>query len=50
MLINNYLEIDHQIVFQTIKQNQNSLDTFSERIRSYLDKETGVATTFINNG
>ncbi|WP_186576363.1 DUF86 domain-containing protein [Aquibacillus kalidii] len=49
MLIKEYLTVDHNHLLTVISENKNSLDLFSERIRKYLETETGVATTFLND-
>ncbi|MDL4839951.1 DUF86 domain-containing protein [Aquibacillus rhizosphaerae] len=46
MLINDYLNINHDLILETVHRNQYSLEMFCQRIREYLDNETGVATAF----
>ncbi|WP_404453882.1 DUF86 domain-containing protein [Virgibacillus necropolis] len=46
MLVKEYLTIDHEKVERTIKTNEQTLNTFSERVRAYLDNELGVANAF----
>lgn len=46
MLVKDYLEIDHDKLKMTIKENYTILTRFSTRIREYLDKEIGVANAF----
>lgn len=46
MLVKEYLTINHEKIENTIKDNKQSLGSFSERIRIYLDNELGVANAF----
>lgn len=46
MLVKDYLNIDHSFILQVINENKDALTMFGQKVRDYLDKETGVATTF----
>ncbi|HLR42760.1 MAG TPA: DUF86 domain-containing protein [Pseudogracilibacillus sp.] len=48
MLVQDYLNIDHDHVEQTLFSNKDVLKQFSTRIRTYLTNELGVANAFSN--
>lgn len=48
MLVQDYLNIDHDHVEQTLISNKAVLKEFSTRIRTYLTNELGVANAFSN--
>jgi uncharacterized protein YutE (UPF0331/DUF86 family) len=48
-LVREYLNISHEELLDVFKRNQNSLQNFSSRIRTYLNNELGVITAFKNN-
>lgn len=48
MLVQDYLNIDHEHVEQILFSNKNVLKQFSTRIRTYLTNELGVANAFSN--
>lgn len=48
MLVQDYLNIDHDHVEQVLFSNIDVLKLFSTRIRSYLTNELGVANAFSN--
>ncbi|MCT2535907.1 DUF86 domain-containing protein [Aquibacillus koreensis] len=48
ILVKEYLSINHQVLMDTIRKNQATLEEFSSHIRVYLDNEMGVANTFSN--
>src|SRR5690625_6525315 len=43
MLVQNYLEIDHEQLEDTLKENIEVLQKFSAHIEAYLNNELGVA-------
>lgn len=48
MLVQAYLEIDHEELANVIKTNMETYKNFSSKIRAYLDNELGVANAFSN--
>lgn len=46
MLVKDYLDIDHNLLLKVMKENHKSLESFSTRIRNYLDGGTEVANAF----
>src|SRR5699024_46507 len=48
MLVQNYLEIDHEQLEDTLKENIEVLQKFSAHIEAYLNNELGVANAFSN--
>lgn len=48
MLVQDYLNIDHEHVEQILFSNKDVLKQFSTRIRTYLTNELGVANAFSN--
>lgn len=48
MIVQDYLTIDHQQLQTTFFKHKSTIDTFSARIRTYLDTELGVANAFSN--
>src|SRR5690625_6259448 len=47
-LVHNYLEIDHEQLEDTLKENIEVLQKFSAHIEAYLNNELGVANAFSN--
>lgn len=47
-LVRDYVEIDHDLIFQILKKNRHLLSRYSVQVRSYLDNELGVAHAFSN--
>jgi uncharacterized protein YutE (UPF0331/DUF86 family) len=45
-IVNEYTDLDHAILKQTLVDNQPILEGFSNRIRGYLNNELGVANAF----
>ncbi|MDC3417870.1 DUF86 domain-containing protein [Aquibacillus salsiterrae] len=45
-LVKDYLQIDHDHLFSTFRDNKAVLENFSGRVRDYLSRETGVVTAF----
>lgn len=48
MLVQNYLEIDDELLGNIMTKNFNILEKFSTHIENYLENELGVANTFSN--
>lgn len=48
MLVKDYLNIDHNQVWQVMQNSYQSMELFSSRIRDFLDEETDVANAFSN--
>lgn len=48
-VVRDYLEVDHQLLLETMVNNKNKLGQFSSYVRSYLNTELGVAHAFSNN-
>lgn len=47
-LVRDYLTIDHRLLHNTINENKENLDNFSDHVRTYLNNELGVAHAFSN--
>lgn len=47
-LVRDYLTIDHRLLHNTIYENKENLDNFSDHVRTYLNNELGVAHAFSN--
>lgn len=47
-VVNDYMEINHNLLKETCSKNKDTLEAFSNHIRSYLDNELGVANAFSN--
>lgn len=45
-LVQNYLEIDHDKIFQVTNASIDTLEAFSAKVRQYLQNELGSITTF----
>ncbi|WP_404454055.1 DUF86 domain-containing protein [Oceanobacillus kapialis] len=50
MLVVDYLNVDHEVIYQTFDQSLPQLSKFSQHVRTYLDNELGVANAFSNEG
>lgn len=50
VVVRDYVEIDHQLLLETMTQNKTKLEQFSTYIRTYLNTELGVAHAFSNDG
>lgn len=48
MIVQDYLEIDHDIIQETLFASKETLTKFSSHIRAYLVNELGVANAFSN--
>lgn len=48
MLVKDYMDINHEILTTVFSENKPVIEKFCHRVRSYLDRETGVATAFSN--
>ncbi|WP_087972708.1 DUF86 domain-containing protein [Oceanobacillus rekensis] len=48
MLVNDYTNIDHAALLQTMEKHERVLNQFSSNIRIYLKNELGVANAFSN--
>ncbi|SFD94388.1 Uncharacterized conserved protein YutE, UPF0331/DUF86 family [Lentibacillus persicus] len=48
-VVKNYLQVDHQVLKDTLQKNANHLNQFSTHIRDYLNQELGVANAFTND-
>lgn len=49
MVVKNYLQVDHQVLAETLQQYERHLNQFSKYIREYLNTELGVANAFTND-
>lgn len=49
LLVKDYLQMDHNKLYEVVTKHKQVLELFSQRIRNYLDNETGVATAFSND-
>jgi len=45
-LVREFVNMDHDYLYNTINENWTSLTTFSERIRYYLNEELGPVSAF----
>lgn len=45
-LVQNYFNIDHQELYSAIKENQERLNAFPEKVMTYLEKELGPVSAF----
>ena len=48
VLVQDYLEIEHNYVESTVKENKDVVTTFCQSVRSYLINELGPVTAFKN--
>lgn len=48
MIVQEYLEVDHDKIKDVLFSNKEELTQFSTHIRNYLDNELGVANAFSN--
>lgn len=48
-VVRDYVEIDHQLLLETMNRNKTKLAQFSTYIRTYLNTELGVAHAFSND-
>lgn len=48
MLVNDYINVDHAVLLDTIENHEKVLNQFSNNIRIYLKNELGVANAFSN--
>lgn len=48
MIVNDYLNVDHQQLDEQIKTHLSTLQLFSSHILTYLENELGVANAFSN--
>ncbi|AVQ99732.1 hypothetical protein OBCHQ24_12180 [Oceanobacillus iheyensis] len=48
MLVVDYVNVNHQVVYQAFSENMVQLSQFHTNIRKYLDNELGVAHAFSN--
>jgi len=48
MIVTDYIEVDHDVLGETMSRVKTTLDQFSSHIRTYLDNELGVANAFSN--
>ncbi|WP_067725729.1 DUF86 domain-containing protein [Oceanobacillus damuensis] len=46
MLVNDYTDVNHTILHETLMDDQEILEQFSSHIRTYLKNELGVANAF----
>lgn len=49
-VVKDYLEIDHNLLLETILEHKSKIVQFSSHVRQYLDNELGVANAFSNEG
>ncbi|MET1014173.1 MAG: DUF86 domain-containing protein [Paenisporosarcina sp.] len=47
MLVRQFMNVDHQLVAQTLVNNRNALNEFPEKIDMYLTNELGPVSAFI---
>src|SRR5699024_231559 len=48
MLVKEYMQVEHNMLQNTVLEHKEVLDHFSAHIRTYLTNETGVANAFSN--
>lgn len=48
MLVNDYINVDHAVLLDTMEKHEKVLNQFSNNIRIYLKNELGVANAFSN--
>ncbi|MBB6453443.1 uncharacterized protein YutE (UPF0331/DUF86 family) [Salirhabdus euzebyi] len=48
MLVQQYMDVNHDQLLETLKRNDSSLEMFSTRIRKYLKEELGPVSAFSN--
>ncbi|WP_217589234.1 DUF86 domain-containing protein [Lentibacillus saliphilus] len=46
MVVQDYVTIDHELIFQVLAKYRQRLGTFSTYIKTYLNNELGVANAF----
>ncbi|MDC3412359.1 DUF86 domain-containing protein [Aquibacillus sp. 3ASR75-11] len=46
MLVKDYLHIDHEQIKQVMDSSLSSMEHYTQRVRDYVEGETGTASTF----
>lgn len=48
VIVQDYLEINHDELFSSLQKNKESLESFPKAVRSYLENELGPVSAFKN--
>jgi uncharacterized protein YutE (UPF0331/DUF86 family) len=49
MLVQEYIDMQHDTIFQTLRDNMETLQAYPSRIRRYLEQELGPVSAFTNS-
>lgn len=48
ILVQDYTEVDHELLFAGFKENMNALQQFAPKVRTYIKDELGPVSAFKN--
>lgn len=47
MLVQNYIEMDHKVIYNTVKEQITVVESYSANVRRYLEQELGPVSAFV---
>lgn len=47
MLVQNYIEMDHEVIYNTVKEQIATLASYPANVRRYLEQELGPVSAFV---